>query len=93
MNFSVSVIRNGIEKAEDVFACFRVEAIDEHSVGGIVLAKEFDFRIIDDDIAIVFDAQFTANLQDDSSVLSLAGHARLLEMKLKSSKQKGLAAD
>jgi hypothetical protein len=65
VRFQVLMIGDGIDEADDVFAGLGIEAIYEDGVGGVVIADEFEFGIVEDQVAVIFDADGAADLKDD----------------------------
>lgn len=61
----MAVIGEWLDKANDMLAGRRIEAVEQDGVGSAIVADQFEFRIIDYDVAIILDSQFTANLQRD----------------------------
>src|SRR6267142_5002237 len=43
----------------------RLEAVEQHGIGRALLALQFQFRIIQDQVAVISNAQFRANLHDN----------------------------
>jgi hypothetical protein len=61
----VRAIRDGVEKPQDVLSRLRIEAIQQNGVGSSVISEQLELRIVDYDVAVVFDAEFAAHLQND----------------------------
>jgi hypothetical protein len=65
MDLGVFVIGDGLEEAKGVFAPARVEAVGKDSVGCCVVAGQFQLGIALNHFAIIGDAKFGPDLQDD----------------------------
>src|SRR5665213_1811634 len=59
------VVRNGIEQPQHMYARPSVETIQKRRVRGLLFAREFQFWIIDDHVAIVIYTKLAAHLQHD----------------------------
>ncbi len=46
-------------------AALGIKAMKQDCVGGVILAREFESGIVDDDVTVVLDAKLAAYLQDD----------------------------
>src|ERR1700722_242667 len=74
VSFKVGAIGYGIDEADDVFAGSRIEAVHEDGVGGVGVADEFEFGIVEDHVAIILDAEGAAYLKDDFCFVGIGFH-------------------
>src|ERR1700727_2822167 len=56
MRFQVLMIGDGFEEADDVLACRGIEAVHQYGISGVVFTDEFEFGIVQNDVAVIFDA-------------------------------------
>src|SRR6267142_7270215 len=52
----------------------RLEAVEQHGIGRALLALQFQFRIIQDQVAVISNAQFRANLHDNLGACARCRH-------------------
>jgi hypothetical protein len=74
VGFAVLVVGQGIEEAEDVFSGLFVETVEDNGVGCVVLGCQFDRGIVDNYVAVVADAKFGSDLQNDFRAFGAGGH-------------------
>jgi hypothetical protein len=68
------VVRDGLNQPQDVFPCFLVEAVKQDRVGCSIIARQLEFGIIHGYIAVVSNAQFGPDLQNDLHSFAIARH-------------------
>src|SRR5467141_3376564 len=65
MHFQVFVIGERIQQTQNMLAGARLEAVEQHGIGCALLVLQFQLRIIQDQVAVISNAQFRANLHDN----------------------------
>jgi predicted secreted protein len=65
MNFQVLMICHRILQAQYVLTGRRIKAVQQDSVGRTFVPDKFEFRVVNDDVAVFLDSKFAANLQND----------------------------
>lgn len=75
MRLQMTMIGHRVEQAKYMLAGPRVEAINQYSVRGAVIGREFKFRIVDHDIAIILDSKLGSYLQRNFRFTGIESHA------------------
>jgi len=65
MNFQVLMICYRILQAQYVLTDLRIKAVQQDGVGRTFVPGKFEFRIVNDNVAVVLDSKLAANLQHD----------------------------
>ena len=63
MNFHMTMVGHRFEQAKHMLAGLRVEAVNQHRVRSAIIGSKFKLRIVDHDVAIVFNSKRGADLQ------------------------------
>jgi hypothetical protein len=74
MDFYVLVVGDRVNQTEHVLLCFLVEAVEQDRVGGPVIGGQFQFGIVHSHVAIVSNAEFSPDLQNNLHPFAIAGH-------------------
>src|SRR6267143_1059153 len=59
------MIGERIQQPQNMLAGARFETVEQHGIGGALLVLQFQLRIIQDQVAVISNAQFRANLHDN----------------------------
>jgi hypothetical protein len=68
------VVCDRLNQPQNVFACFRVEAVEQDSVGRPIIAHQLQLRIVHGHVAVVSNAQFGPDLQNNLHPFAIASH-------------------
>jgi hypothetical protein len=68
------VVCDRLNQPQDVFLGFLVEAVKQDGVGRPIIARQLQFGIIHGHVAIVSNAQFGPDLQNNLHPFAIAGH-------------------
>jgi len=68
------VVRDRLNQPQDVFPCFLVEAVKQDRVGGPIIAGQLQLGVIHGHVAIVSNAQFGPDLQNNLHPFAIGGH-------------------
>jgi hypothetical protein len=68
------VVCDRLNQPQNVFPCFRIEAVKQDGVGRSIVAHQLQFRIIHGQVAVVSDAQFGPDLQNNLHSIAIASH-------------------
>jgi hypothetical protein len=71
-------IRHRIQKAQDVLAGLGIETVGQNSVGSSDICGQLKFRIIENDVSVITDAELGSDLHGDSHFSAILGHIKLL---------------
>ena len=67
MALKMFTIRDGLNQTEYVLARLSIESISQDSIGRV--QGQFDFRVINDDVAVAFNPQFGSDLHRDGNLV------------------------
>jgi len=65
MSFNVFVVGHRIKQTEHVNAGITIEAIGDGGIRRFLVARQFQFRVVDDDVAFIVNSKLASNLQND----------------------------
>ena len=68
------MIGDRIQQPQNMLAGACFEAVKQHGIGRALLAFQFQLRIIQDQVAVISDTQFRANLQDNLCACARCRH-------------------
>jgi len=68
------VVGDRLDQTKDVLLCFFVEAVKQHRVGGPIVGCQFQFGIVHSHVAIVSNAKFGSDLQNNLHAFAIDGH-------------------
>jgi hypothetical protein len=74
VDFYVFVVGDRVNQAEHVLLCFLVEAIEQDRVGCPVIGSQFQFGIVHCHVAIVSNAEFGPDLQNNLHAFAIPSH-------------------
>src|SRR6266481_5249072 len=74
VDFHMLVVGDWFDQAQDVLLRFLVEAVKQDCVGGAIVARQFQFGIVHDHVAIVSNAEFGSDLKNNLHAFAIAGH-------------------
>jgi hypothetical protein len=74
VDFYVFVVGDRVNQAEHVLLCFLVEAVEQDRVGGPVIGSQFQFGIVHSHVAIVSNAEFGPDLQNNLHAFAIPSH-------------------
>jgi hypothetical protein len=74
VDFYVFVVGDRLNQPQDVFLGFFIEAVEQDRVGGPVIGSQFQFGIVHSHVAIVSNAEFGPDLQNNLHAFAIAGH-------------------
>jgi hypothetical protein len=74
VNFHMFVVGDRLNQTEHVLLCFLVEAVEQDRVGGPVIGSQFQFGIVHSHVAIVSNAEFGPDLQNNLHAFAIPSH-------------------